>query len=107
MTDQKTPGYLASYEAFQSAIPDNGFPAEGMDPRAARNKIESYMWTDSNPMLNLSSFVTTFIEPDLREIMDKHAHVNYVDHDMYPKSYDLETAHGQDAPFAVQRAQGR
>ena len=70
------PSYMSSYVAFQEEVERDHFPQEGMDPRAARNKIESFMWTDSNPMLNLSSFVTTFIEPELRDIMSNHAHVN-------------------------------
>ena len=48
------------------------------------------MWTDANPMLNLSSFVTTYMEPEVKEIMSKHAHINYVDHDMYPVTYAME-----------------
>ena len=48
------------------------------------------MWTDANPMLNLSSFVTTFMEPEARELMQEHVHINYVDHDMYPKTYAME-----------------
>lgn len=81
---------LTDYEEFQSEIPHDAFPSDGVSSRAARAMIDAHMWTDSNPMLNLSSFVTTFAEPELRELMSEHAHVNYIDHDMYPKSYDME-----------------
>jgi glutamate decarboxylase len=82
--------FLDVYEGFQKPVGEE-FPPVGLPARAARNKIEAHMWTDTNPMLNLSSFVTTFIEPELMDVMSKHAHVNYIDHDMYPKTYDMET----------------
>ncbi|MDJ0945674.1 MAG: glutamate decarboxylase [Kiloniellales bacterium] len=81
---------FTDYEEFQSEVPKGAFPKAGMSARAAQAMVESHMWTDSNPMLNLSSFVTTYAEPECAELMAKHAHVNYIDHDMYPKSYDLE-----------------
>ena len=65
---------------------EDEFPQESISARAAQAVVEAAMWTDANPMLNLSSFVTTFMEPEARELMAKHAHVNYVDHDMYPKT---------------------
>ena len=78
------------YEEFQRQIPLDRFPAEGISARAAEACVEAHMWTDSNPMLNLSSFVTTYMEPECREMMGRHAHVNYIDHDMYPKTFDME-----------------
>lgn len=82
---------ISTYEQFQESVPTDGFPAEGDSARAVLARLEAHMWTDSNPMLNLSSFVTTFAEPELKHLMGEHVHVNYVDHDMYPKTYDLET----------------
>ena len=62
-----------------------------MSARAAAAHVESEAWTDSNPMLNLSSFVTAYMEPEAVQIMLKHAHENYIDHDMYPKTFAMET----------------
>lgn len=84
------PGYYTSiYEQYQEEIPDE-FPEQGVSPRAAEALIESAMWTDANPMLNLSSFVTTSMEPEARELIERHLHINYVDHDMYPTTYAME-----------------
>ena len=55
------------YEQFNLKIPDT-FPENVMNPRAAKALVQSECWTDANPMLNLSSFVTTFLEPEGREI---------------------------------------
>ena len=75
------------YEEFNMEIPEDTFPQESISARAAKAIVDSAMWTDANPMLNLSSFVTTYMEPEVKELMAEHAHVNYVDHDMYPKTY--------------------
>ncbi len=82
---------LTPYEQFQTEVDVDNFPKGEMTPRAARAYVESHLWTDANPMLNLSSFVTTYMEPEVTELMAMNAHVNYIDHDMYPKSYHLES----------------
>ncbi len=82
---------LTPYEEFQTEVDVTKFPKSEMTPRAAQAYVESHLWTDSNPMLNLSSFVTTWMEPEVRDLMARNAHVNYIDHDMYPKSYHLES----------------
>ncbi|PTM99695.1 glutamate decarboxylase [Rhodovulum imhoffii] len=78
------------YQQFQRSLKADVFPSDGMSAQAASAIVESHLWTDSNPMLNLSSFVTTYMEEEAQKIMAAHAHVNYIDHDMYPKSYELE-----------------
>jgi len=47
------------YDQFNFEIPEQ-FPPEGISARAAKAIVTSETWTDANPMLNLSSFVTTF-----------------------------------------------
>lgn len=84
------PRYLPGYDQFDTLIQDNRFPAKGMMPRAAQAIVSSEAWTDANPMLNLSSFVTTYVEPENREIMAQNATKNYIDHDMYPQVFAME-----------------
>ena len=67
------------------------FPGEGMAARAAQAIGNSFAWTDANPMLNLSSFVTTYAEPEAVEIARQHLTKNYIDHDMYPQVFAMET----------------
>ena len=73
------------YDEFNVVIPRETFPAEGMTARAAQAIVNSFAWTDSNPMLNLSSFVTTYAKPEAVEVARTHMYKNYIDHDMYPK----------------------
>jgi glutamate decarboxylase len=81
---QKTP-----YEQFNTVIPEN-FPSESMSARAAAALVKSECWTDANPMLNLSSFVTTFMEPEALEIFRDGSFRNFADPDMYPHTKATE-----------------
>jgi glutamate decarboxylase len=78
------------YDEFNTEIPRDDFPAEGMSARAAQAIVNSFAWTDANPMLNLSSFVTTYAEPEAVEIARSHMFKNYIDHDMYPQVFAME-----------------
>src|SRR5262245_45313029 len=80
---------LTPFQQFNLPIPEE-FPAEGMAARAAEAIVNSETWTDANPMLNLSSFVTTFMEPELADIYGKHSNKNFADPDMYPHTKGTE-----------------
>ena len=82
---------LYPYEQFNLPVPEAEFPKQGMNARAAAAIVASESWTDANPMLNLSSFVTTYAEPEMREIASKNILKNYIDHDMYPQVFAMET----------------
>ena len=77
------------YDEFNLPIPE-GFPEKIMTARAAKAIVHSECWTDANPMLNLSSFVTTFAEPEAREIFAAGSFRNFADPDMYPHTKDTE-----------------
>ena len=77
------------YDEFNLPIPE-GFPEKIMTARAAKAIVHSECWTDANPMLNLSSFVTTFAEPEEREIFAEGSFRNFADPDMYPHTKDTE-----------------
>ncbi len=83
--DKSTP-----YDQFNIDISETEFPREGMAPRAAKAIVNSEAWTDANPMLNLSSFVTTYFEPEAGEVAREHILKNYIDHDMYPQLFAME-----------------
>jgi glutamate decarboxylase len=78
------------YEEFNVPVPV-GFPEKIMTARAAKAIVTSGCWTDGNPMLNLSSFVTTFAEPEVRDIFAQGSFRNFADPDMYPHTKETET----------------
>jgi glutamate decarboxylase len=77
------------YDQFNFEIPEQ-FPPEGISARAAKAIVTSETWTDANPMLNLSSFVTTFCEPEAKDIHDSNMFRNFADPDMYPHTKETE-----------------
>jgi hypothetical protein len=77
------------YDQFNFEIPEQ-FPAEGISARAAKAIVTSETWTDANPMLNLSSFVTTFCEPEAKDIHESSMFRNFADPDMYPHTKETE-----------------
>ena len=77
------------YDQFNFEIPER-FPSEGISARAAKAIVTSETWTDANPMLNLSSFVTTFCEPEAKDIHDASMFRNFADPDMYPQTKETE-----------------
>jgi glutamate decarboxylase len=81
---------LTAFDEFNRPVPRETFPSTGMAARAAEAILNSFAWTDANPMLNLSSFVTTYAEPEAVEVARTHLYKNYIDHDMYPQVFKLE-----------------
>ena len=79
------------FDYFNLDISEDHFPQYGMPARAAEALIESEAWTDCNPALNLSSFVTTFCEPEAHNVLNANYLKNYIDHDMYPQLFAMET----------------
>ncbi|ARP76656.1 glutamate decarboxylase [Bordetella genomosp. 6] len=86
----KSPEQMTPYDQFNIEVPEDHFPVEGMSARAAQALVLSDEWTDTNPMLNMSSFVTTFAEPEAVRIAEKNMYKNYIDHDMYPQLFAME-----------------
>ena len=82
---------ITPYDEFNYPIPEDEFPKDGMSARAAAAVVISAEWTDANPMLNMSSFVTTWAEPEAAETAKRNIFKNYIDHDMYPQVFAMET----------------
>jgi glutamate decarboxylase len=77
-------------DQFNLNVPED-FPECSLAARSAQNIVNSEAWTDASPMLNLSSFVTTFHEPEEAEVAKANIMKNYIDHDMYPQVFAMET----------------
>ena len=64
----ESPVVETPYDQFNHTIPEDHFPPEGMSAQAAEAVVNSQAWTDCQPVMNLSSFVTTFTEPESLKI---------------------------------------
>lgn len=58
---------------------------EGMPAASAKQLIEDELNLESIPILNLASFVSTWMEPEADELIAKCINKNFIDHDEYPE----------------------
>ena len=76
---------------FAETIPKYEIPDEGMPPRAAYQLIREELNLDSNPTLNLASFVTTWMEPEANQLIMDSVGKNFMDNDEYPQTEKIQT----------------
>jgi glutamate decarboxylase len=70
--------------------PDNEIPQEPMTPLAASRLLGEEMVLDGIPERNLATFVTTWMEPEAREVIVNSLDRNFIDHAEYPRTAEIE-----------------
>jgi glutamate decarboxylase len=84
--------------ASDTAVLRYALPERPMSPDAAYNLIRDELALDGNSRLNLATFVTTWMEPQARQLINDTLDKNMVDRDEYPKTAEsraLEYLEGQ------------
>ena len=71
---------------FVHDVPKYRLPADGMPAEAAYQLVHDELNLDGNPLLNLASFVTTWMEPEADKLALETISKNLVDQDEYPKT---------------------
>jgi glutamate decarboxylase len=71
-------------------MPKYKMPSQGCPAPVAKQLILDERLLDSRPHLNLASFVTTWMEPEVIEIMKEALDVNYVDMMQYPSCTEIQ-----------------
>ena len=71
-------------------IPKLKMPDHGMSPSSAYNLIHDELLLDGNSRQNLATFCTTWVEPEIRRLMDENIDKNMVDKDEYPQTAEIE-----------------
>jgi glutamate decarboxylase len=71
-------------------VPKNRLPSGSMDPETAYQIVHDELLLDGNARTNLATFVTTWMEPQGRALMDEGADKNMVDKDEYRQTAELE-----------------
>ncbi len=61
------------------------FNEAGMPSYVAKQLIQDELRADGIPILNLASFVTTWMEPEADELIMQCINKNFIDHDEYPQ----------------------
>jgi glutamate decarboxylase len=72
------------------SVPRNKIPGHGMLPDTALQAVQDELILDGNARLNLATFVTTWMEPQARQLMAECFDKNMIDKDEYPQTAELE-----------------
>ncbi len=70
--------------------PDEAIPEQAMSPIAAMRLVEQELAVEGIPERNLATFVTTYMEPEARVVIDKNLHRNFIDHAEYPQTFEIQ-----------------
>ncbi len=71
-------------------IPRDRMPAGELDADTAYQIVHDELMLDGNARLNLATFVTTWMEPQARQLMADCFDKNMIDKDEYPRTAELE-----------------
>ncbi len=85
LTEAQAPGAFLTEEAPDHAIPDDPMP-----PVQAMRLVQQELAVEGIPERNLATFVTTFMEPEARIVIDENLHRNFIDHAEYPMTAEIE-----------------
>jgi len=83
-----TPAY--GRRELTESVPKYIMPENEMLPRTAYNIVHDELMLDGNSRLNLATFVTTWMEPEARQLMSETFDKNMIDKDEYPQTAELE-----------------
>jgi len=73
-----------------STLPRDRIPDGELAPDTAYQVVHDELMLDGNARLNLATFVTTWMEPQARALMDECLDKNMIDKDEYPQTAELE-----------------
>ncbi len=86
------PLYAGAYPALAASIrlPHDSLAEDSLPPDTALQLVRDELMLDGNARLNLATFVTTWMEPQARELMAECVDKNMIDKDEYPQTAELE-----------------
>jgi glutamate decarboxylase len=85
LLDGTDPAFAATLSLPHYRLADDPLPAD-----AALQLVRDELMLDGNARLNLATFVTTWMEPQAKELMSECVAKNMIDKDEYPQTAELE-----------------
>jgi glutamate decarboxylase len=73
------------------ALPKHAMPERGIPPAAAYALVRDELILDGNSRQNLATFCTTWVEPEVRQLMADAIDKNMIDKDEYPQTAEIES----------------
>ncbi|SPO03311.1 probable glutamate decarboxylase [Cephalotrichum gorgonifer] len=86
--DYTTSVYGSRFAAVD--LPRHEMPETEMPKEVAYRLIKDELSLDGNPILNLASFVTTYMEDEAEKLMTESFPKNFIDYEEYPQSADIQ-----------------
>jgi glutamate decarboxylase len=91
MSDASDFSQTAAQGAFLTEeAPDHAIPDGPMTPIAAMRLLGEELAVEGIPERNLATFVTTWMEPEARRVIDENLHRNFIDHAEYPQTFEIQ-----------------
>ncbi|KAL8936780.1 MAG: hypothetical protein Q9211_004023, partial [Gyalolechia sp. 1 TL-2023] len=87
--DEVTASVYGSRFAAQE-LPQHEMPDHEMPKDVAYRLIRDDLTLDGNPMLNLASFVTTYMEEEVEKLMAEALPKNFIDYEEYPQTAEIQ-----------------
>ncbi|MGB0102088.1 MAG: glutamate decarboxylase [Nocardioides sp.] len=84
------PAALFGNRFLDQEVPTRNFPDTGMTGDDAMRLVGLDMALEGDPSRNLATFVTTWMEPQARRIINENLHRNFIDHAEYPRTAEIE-----------------
>jgi glutamate decarboxylase len=72
-------------------LPKYRFPRQETDPTAAYQLVHDELLLDGNSRQNLATFCQTWVEPEVRKLVDECIDKNMIDKDEYPQTAEIES----------------
>lgn len=76
---------------LSTALPKYKIPEKEQNPRHAYQLVRDELMLDGNSRQNLATFCQTWVEDEVRELMDHSIDKNMIDKDEYPQTAELES----------------
>ena len=75
---------------LSTSLPKTKFPQDERDPRNVFAAVRDELMLDGNSRQNLATFCQTWVDEEIRELMDLSIDKNMIDKDEYPQTAEIE-----------------
>ncbi len=75
---------------LSASLPKTKFPENERDPRNVFAAVRDELMLDGNSRQNLATFCQTWVDEEIRELMDLSIDKNMIDKDEYPQTAEIE-----------------
>ena len=92
-TTAKYNGFDDVYASLElsASLPKTKFPQKERDPRNVFSAVRDELMLDGNSRQNLATFCQTWVDEEIRDLMDLSIDKNMIDKDEYPQTAEIET----------------